>query len=801
MSTATPGLTSFTSGELSKRLAGRIDLKYYAQGCDTLENFTNLPHGGVQRRSGMRFVHLAGNQTAESLLIGFEYNIEQAYVLEFFEHTDGHGRMRVYKDQGLVLTAPSTPFEMAIPFDPADFAGLRWVQNNNTIYFAHPSYAPRTLTRASHTSWTFATPTLLGQPDVWTAGNWPSKVCFFESRLCYAATPNQPNTLWFSQTRTYTDFRLNTREVPLEDWSTCTIIDANSDGQKNGKENDTFLIPKGKIFSSNDVDLVAVKGVNLASNAAYFRYVGASRFDAASADKTITFKDTGATGDQVESVYVAAGTLNSAYWEAWEIGDRRANDQGVPLADDAIEVTLDAAQPQSIAWVLPKDRLWIGTATATWTLGAASATEGMSPDNVKASKHSTCGSADVETIGINSSTLFIQRGNRRVREMAYDFQTDSYVTPDKTILSDHILDGLAEQMEYVQDPDSIVYARKQDGTLASMTYMPEQDVQGWSNVITDGTVEAIASIFGIVDNRTELWLQCARVVDGSTVRTIEFMEGPHEGADTVDAFFVDSGLSYDGCNSNASYTFSLTGSVYTAGSSGTITSVGHAPFTSGAVGTVYGLQASSAGALYDPTARRYRVTLTGFTSSNACSCTFTDAIPTALQSNATPRWATLTASVSGLDHLKGGTVQVLLDGSVYPNEVVASDGSITLSKAGAVIHAGLGYTSTLRTMKLEAGSDRGTSQTKRKVISELGVRFLRTVGGKAGVANDTADNLTLIPFRTQSDPMDAPPPLFTGDKAVRVPTGWTKDCRLVVVQEQPLPMTVLMAVPTVTSNE
>jgi len=709
MSTATPGLTSFTSGELSTRLGGRIDLKYYGQGCETLENFTNLPHGGVQRRSGFRFVHLAGSQTGPSLLVPFEYTTEQAYILEFFEGADGHVDMRVFKDQGIVVTAPDTPYVVDTPFEPEDLPGLRWVQDNNTLYFAHPNYAPRTLTRSSHTNWTFAMPTLQGQPDVWTAGNWPSRVCFFESRLCYAATPSQPNTLWFSQTRNYTDFRLNTREVPLEGWSTCTIIDANADGQKNGKQNDTFLIPKGNIFSSNSVDLVAVKGVNLASNAAYFRYLGESRFDAASADKTITFKDTGATGDQLPSVYLAAGTLNSTYWEAREPGDRRANDEGVPLADDAIELTLDAAKPQTIQWLMPKDRMWVGTITGPWTLGASSATEGLSSENYKASQHSTCGSAEIEPVGINSSTLFVQRDGKRVREMAYDFNTDTYVTPDKTILSDHILASGAGQMVYVQDPDSVLYVRKTDGDIASMTYMPEQDVQGWSNTTTDGGFESIASLFGSLDNRTELWAQTVRVIDGETRRFIEFLEGPHEGDDTTDAFFVDAGISYSGA---------------------------------------------------------------------------------------------ATTLLSGANHLAGATVQVLADGAVHPDVLVASNGSITLSAAASVAHAGLGYVSTLRTMRLEAGSERGASQTKRKVISELAVRFLRTLGGKVGVANNKGlDNLTTLPFRTQSDNMDEAPPLFSGDKAVRVPTGWTKDCRLVVVQDQPLPMTVLMMVPTVTCNE
>ena len=46
-------ITNFTSGELSPRLAGRVDVSKYFNGCQALENFLVQPHGGVTRRSGM----------------------------------------------------------------------------------------------------------------------------------------------------------------------------------------------------------------------------------------------------------------------------------------------------------------------------------------------------------------------------------------------------------------------------------------------------------------------------------------------------------------------------------------------------------------------------------------------------------------------------------------------------------------------------------------------------------------------------------------------------------------------------
>ena len=47
-------LTNFTSGELSPRLSGRVDVAKYFNGCQTLENFLVHPHGGITRRRPRR---------------------------------------------------------------------------------------------------------------------------------------------------------------------------------------------------------------------------------------------------------------------------------------------------------------------------------------------------------------------------------------------------------------------------------------------------------------------------------------------------------------------------------------------------------------------------------------------------------------------------------------------------------------------------------------------------------------------------------------------------------------------------
>jgi hypothetical protein len=158
---------------------------------------------------------------------------------------------------------------------------------------------------------------------------------------------------------------------------------------------------------------------------------------------------------------------------------------------------------------------------------------------------------------------------------------------------------------------------------------------------------------------------------------------------------------------------------------------------------------------------------------------------------------TAVTTLTGLDHLEGQTVDVLAGGATHSQKVV-SGGSITLDRPSTVVHVGLGYTSTLQTMRIEAGAADGTAQGKQKRISRIHYRFYKTLGAKHG-PND--DNLDIIPFRSSADSMDAPPALFTGDKEVEFPRKWDSDGYIVVVQDQPLPMSIVAIMPELNTTK
>jgi hypothetical protein len=53
------------------------------------------------------------------------------------------------------------------------------------------------------------------------------------------------------------------------------------------------------------------------------------------------------------------------------------------------------------------------------------------------------------------------------------------------------------------------------------------------------------------------------------------------------------------------------------------------------------------------------------------------------------------------------------------------------------------------------------------------------------------DNLDEVPFRTSADLMDSSVTMFNGDKEVVFPGDWETEGRVTIVQEQPLPITVI----------
>jgi hypothetical protein len=143
-------LTNFTSGQLSPRMKGRIDHKAYYNGCATCLNFVIMPQGGVTARPGTLYVANTRDQTIAARLIPFIFSTIQAYMLEF-----SNLRVRVYMNDGVVLSG-GVPVDVITPYATGDLPQIKFAQSADTLFLVHPNYPPATLTRSSHTSWTYS---------------------------------------------------------------------------------------------------------------------------------------------------------------------------------------------------------------------------------------------------------------------------------------------------------------------------------------------------------------------------------------------------------------------------------------------------------------------------------------------------------------------------------------------------------------------------------------------------------------------------------------------------------------------
>jgi len=210
--------------------------------------------------------------------------------------------------------------------------------------------------------------------------------------------------------------------------------------------------------------------------------------------------------------------------------------------DSALLFTLSSREVNIINWLVGKNKILIGTSGAEWTL-AGSSDEPLTPSNVKAEQHSTYGSADLQSTLANESVLFFQRGAEKMRELAYNWELDSYVAPEMTILVPEITGEGITDTAYQQTPNPILWCVKENGEIAIFVYERKEQITSWSTQITDGDFESVAVISG--DAEDQVWISVERVIGGNTKRYIEYFSERDFGTDLDDAFYVDCGITYD----------------------------------------------------------------------------------------------------------------------------------------------------------------------------------------------------------------------------------------------------------------
>lgn len=743
MAEANPILTNFTAGELSPRLAGRVDLAKFFNGCRTMENFIPLPHGGATRRPGTYFVAEAKDSSKKVRLIPFEFSTTQAYILEF-----GNLYMRVYKDLAQVMSG-SSAYEIATPYLEADLFQLKFAQSADVMYIVHHSYAPRKLTRTAHTSWTLTQVKLSKAAAV----NISAITVAASGQVTTAAVHNLTtgDVVYFESIVGMTELNGQFREVTVVDTTKFTI----------GSTVGYTAYSSGGTMTS-----------------VYFGKAGYYPTCVAFFEERLIFAG---PDNNTQGVYCS----QSGDYENFIIGT---------ADDDGMEYTINADRVNAIRWMCPQDYLLIGTVGGEWRFGGASTGDPLTPTSVIAKRQSTYGSADIQALLVNDVVLFAQRSAQKIREMAYSFEKDGFVAPDMTILAEHVTIGETAALSgitclaYQQEPDSILWTPRADGQLLGMTYERAQDVIGWhrqiTGEVTGGEFESVAVIPGTAEDI--IWVSAKRTINGSTKRFIEYFKARNFYGIKEDAYFVDAGLTWDGgagvVVSNA-----------TAANPVVITTLTAHGFSNGdfvRFTLVAGMEELNDNVYKVAGSSTYGFHLHDEDGVDIDGSAFTAYTGGGLVQK-------VGRVFSGLSHLAGSIVSVAADGAALADVTVSATGTVDLSLYYNKVHIGLGYTSKLMPQKLEAGATKGTSQGQIKRITHAVVRLYETIGGKIGPDEDNLEEMSrYIPGDTTD------PELYSGDTKP-IPFRGRHDQKgdLMIIQDQPLPMTVLAVMPRLNTHE
>jgi len=850
-------LTNFTGGELSPRLDGRNDLTKYSSGCSTLENLVVYPHGAAARRPGTTFVAEVANSANKTRLIPFEFSTTQTYMLEF-----SNLKIRVFKDSGSVLEGDKTIsaitkanpavvtanshgyengdevlissvagmtqvngkrflvkgkstntfqltdkegdnvnstnfttyssggvankiFEITTPYTTAQLFDIKFAQSADVMYITHPSHEVEKLSRTGHTAWTL------------------TDVDFTKGPMQDANT---------------TTTTLNPGQASVG--TSIALVASAITGINSGSG---FLATDVGRFVFLSDGYAKITAVTNTTNAVMTIITALDNANATANWQLGAFSDTTGHPSCVtffEQRLVFAGTTNQPqsifFSRSGDYENMDANIGGTIADDDAIIYTIASNQVNAIRFMTSTRTLIIGTAGGEFTVSGGGTDSAVTPTNILIKKQSNHGAANVDAIAVGNATLFLQRAKRKIRELAYNFDVDGYVAPDMTILAEHITEGGLTQIAYQQEPNQIIYGVRGDGELVGLTYQREQQVTAWHRHIFGGrfgiatiTVSDYANI--AVGNKIILSKS-----DGTTT-TFTSQSSSSDAPTGTDGWrpFQSNNTTATNIktaiNNHTNFTATVSGAVVTVTetlheSTGYLTIK---TFDSIRLTTVNEGKSQIESAAVIPTDdTEYQVwvivkrTVNGITKRyveylNVFDFDKNDKTTFNFLDSALSYSGAAVTTLSGLDHLEGQVVGILTDGATHPNRTVTS-GAISLDRSATSVKVGLNYTSLLQTMRLNAGSQDGTSQGKTKRIYDITVRMFETIGVEVG---SNLSDMERIPFRSSIDLMDEGIPPFTGDKQVEFRGNYETDGFIFVRQTQPLPFTILSLYPRLVTND
>jgi hypothetical protein len=573
---------SFSSGELSPQLYGRLDLAKWHQGCSVARNMFISFKGGLTSRAGTAFVGACKQPAAGAppRLIKFKFNLFQSYVLEFGDHymrviangayvteapfvvtaatqanpaqitAPGHNFINgdavfltnlggmINVDNRIFLVANVNPgisftlrdifntpvdslgfppytvggtaariYTLVTPYAAVDLPYLKFTQSADVMSLTcvnqqtQVDYPPQELVRLAANNWTITPTTFassIGPPTaaaaVTSGGTGTTTTYSYVVTAIDAVTGDESIASNIASTALGGDIALSFGTVTVAWTAPATRTVSSYNVYKSTPSfTNPAVSPVGQLFGfvGSTTGATTWQDTNIISD---FTVTPPLHLD--------PFPSHGNWPGVVayfQQRRAYAQTLNQpdTYHLSQPGSYTNFDSADPPIDSDAITGTPWATQVNGIQWLLPMPGgLIVLTGEDAWQLsGTAGAGSAITPAQQNAQPQESYGaSATLPPIKIAYNILYGQALGSVIRDFAYNFFTNIYTGTDITVLSSHLFDSRTlTQWAWAREPYKVVWAARDDGKLLSLTYLKEQELQGWTRHDTNGLVVSVAT--------------------------------------------------------------------------------------------------------------------------------------------------------------------------------------------------------------------------------------------------------------------------------------------------------------------
>lgn len=739
-------------------------------------------------------------------------------------------------------------YTVTTTYDSADLDGLTLFQRQDLIRITHDLYPPRKLVRVGHTNWTLtdsvfsstqAKPTGV---TLTPSGAGTSAVAFAVTAVDIDGQESNPSNVVINRaTKNYA----NNSDHMRVDWTPTPgavsyriyrsiISDNDGNAMTRGQQLGFLGTAKGATFTDNNIvpdftrsppqhynpfEVGTVTNVEVTAGGTGYTDAstisisggGGSGFDGipivnsagalvgvkirdggkgySSPTATITV-GTGATVTidlgpasgtwpslncvfQQREIYAASDVKPLTVW-----GSRPGQLENFDVSDevndaDSYEFDLDTDEVTPIRHLVTmRGGLLILGDGGVYQLTGGGVGDAVTATNVLVDPHSFTGVSEIVPIKIDTDLLYVESKGYTVRLLSYNEFSRLYSGQDVSILSNHLFDvnNHILRWSYASDPFKMAWATRTDGALLSFTIVKEQKVFAWAKHFTKGF---FLDVLAVQEDRTDVvYTIVQRRINGRLSKFVEHL-APRQFASIEDAVCSDAALSLGSTSPAAGVSMSA--------STGTITVTATAGvFTNADTGKIWRGGGGKGTATYVDATHLTVVLINDIT----------DVLPQDPLN--TPNdllqgeW-TLDAkvsSVSGLWHLEGQTVDVLGDGSVQSSKTV-TNGAITLETPASRVTVGLNFKSVMQTLPLTV--TQATIEGRRKRVIGMAARITEARGLKFG---QRLSKLYQFKERT-TEAYGEPIAMLSEMKTGNMQSQFTNDAQIYVVQENPLPATLL----------